>query len=135
MLSLVMFTIFTNDLSEVTKDENFSSHENEDDFLFRTDCIKCRITPAYTDDATHIIRSRTRDTNQQNLSNNLQAIANYLESNQLSVNQGKMQLMESMVHQKRTRLLGNIGRTVGSERDEKEARQSVHSQERTAQNC
>ena len=75
--------------------------------LFSENCTNCGITPAYTDDATHMVRSTTRDSNQQKLCNNLQLIANYLEANQLTVNQGKTQILETMVHQKHTKLSGN----------------------------
>ena len=92
----VMFTTFTNDMSEATKANLCPNHQITDDILFGNDCTTCGVTPAYADDVTHVVRSRQRNENQQKLCNNLQSIANYLELNQLLVNQGKTQLLESM---------------------------------------
>ena len=107
VLGPVLFTIFMNNINEATKDDLCQHHASEDDNLFGSNCLKCGITPAYADDATHIVRSNMRDNNQQQLSNNLKSIAIYLEANQLSINQGKTQLLESMVHQKRSKISGN----------------------------
>ena len=101
VLRPIMLTIFMNKMLEATKDDQCSNHDTEDNILFGNDCTDYRQTPAYADDATHVVCSRTRESNQQKMSNNLQSITNYLQSNQLSVNQDKMQLLKSMVHQKR----------------------------------
>ena len=111
VLGPILFTIFTNELSEVTKNNDCRNEEHQDDIedeeLFGDDCMDCGITPAYEDDSTHLIRHKKRPANQQQLVENLQHIADFLQSNKLTVNQDKTQIVETMVPQKRGKIIGN----------------------------
>ena len=110
VLGPVLFTIYTNELNEITMNKNCGDPEhrkNKSDKLFEYTCSKCGHTPAYADDSTHITRNTSREDNQQHLAESLSNIATFLESNRLTVNQAKTQLMETMVPQKRTRLPPN----------------------------
>ena len=110
VLGPVLFTIYTNELSEITKNTecvNPKHNKDKDKKLFGYDCNVCGITPAYADDSTHITRHKKREHNQQNMANNLTSIAEYLESNRLTVNQAKTQILETMVYQKKCKIAGN----------------------------
>ena len=76
------------------------------DKLFENKCNACGHTPAYADDSMHVTRHKRED-NQQHLAESLNDIATFLESNRLTVNQSKTQLIETKVPQKRTRLPPN----------------------------
>ena len=110
VLGPALFTIYTNELSNVTKNTDCSNTQHTQgptQKLFGNDCPQCGITPAYADDSTHVIRHATRQHNQQQLAINLQQIANHLQANQLTVNQSKTQIMETMVPQKKCKISGN----------------------------
>ena len=110
VLGPVLFTIYTNEISQVTKNtecENIEHTNTKTEKLFGQNCNNCGTTTAYADDSTHIIRHKDRNHNQQQLATNLQSIANFLQSNNLSVNQSKTQVLETMVHQRRCRTQGN----------------------------
>ena len=110
VLGPVSFTIYTNELSEATKNVNCDNSEHVEEIeedLFGQDCNKCGITPVYADDSTHVVRSTDRQINQQQLANNLQKITIFLQSNNLTVNQSKTKIMETIVPQKRCKLSGN----------------------------
>ena len=110
VLGPILFSIFTNKLSESTKDtecSNIEHTEEIDEDLFGLDCKVCGITPSYADNSNHVTISKNREQNQQLLASNLNKISNFLESNQLTVNQSKTQILETMVPQKRSKLTGN----------------------------
>ena len=101
----VLFSIFTNELSESTKDTNCNNIEHTeemDEDLFGFDCKACGITPAYADDSNHVTTHKNREHSQQLIANNLKMVSNFLESNQLTVNQAKTQIIETMVPQKKS---------------------------------
>ena len=53
------------------------------------------------------MRHRRRGHNQQQLTENLNNISNFLQANQLTVNQAKTQVLETMLPQKRCKIQGN----------------------------
>ena len=111
VLGPVFFTIFTNELEEVTKDvkcrniEHTDNVENEE--LFTQDCKNCGVNTAYADDSTSITNHKSRDQNQQQIAENLHKIATYLQSNRLTINQDKTQILEVMLPQKRSKIAGD----------------------------
>ena len=55
----------------------------------------------------YIVRHKKRNSNQQQLAKNLNDISNFLQSNQLIVNQDKTQILETMLPQKMCKIEGN----------------------------
>ena len=110
ILGPILYTVYINELSEVTADNdcNDRNHVSDKDNLFGTSCLKCGDVTAYADDATIIAASDSRTQNQTKLEENVRKIESFLTSNQLSTNKLKTTIVESMVKQKRWRMVGEI---------------------------
>ena len=106
VLGPVIYSIYTNEITEITKNEEdcheWSHQDNED--LFGQNCLNCGATTTYADDATVVVAKRTRDEIQTKLEDNLNRMTDFLESNQLVINQSKTTITETMVKQKRVRM-------------------------------
>ena len=108
VLGPLLFSIFTNELSEVVRDPECtqSSHQNTEK-MFGEECDKCGKIIQYADDTTYHIASWNRIRNQLKLKLNLNRLGEFLTSNQLSINKSKTHLEEIMLKQKRGRLHGH----------------------------
>ena len=62
--------------------------------------IMTNFSGGIADDATLIVAKKTREQLQTRLEDNLEAVTDFLESNQLVINQSKTTITESMVKQK-----------------------------------
>ena len=105
ILGPVMYTIYTNELPETTKNHRTclnQSHQSRSK-LFGEECKKCGMMTCYADDSTFVTAQKTRPENQVKIIEKLETISDFMTSNQLSINQSKTQLIEHMVKQKRAK--------------------------------
>ena len=72
--------------------------------LFGDQCDLCGNLTQYADDASYHIANKHRGQNQEKLSQNITRLADFLSSNQLTINKEKTHLVEIMIRQKRGRL-------------------------------
>ena len=95
-------------MAECVKNENCQnqSHLNNE-MLFGNDCSKCGTLTQYADDATYHIGNKLRNENQTKQTENLRNLGIFFNSNQLTINEDKTNLIEVMIKQKRGRLPKN----------------------------
>ena len=105
VLGPVLFTIYTNEISVITKELNCLDNclQNTSE-LYGTDCRKCGIVPTFADNATILVTSTNREGIQHKLETKLDNITTFLNSNSLTVNRGNTTITECMTRQKRMRL-------------------------------
>ena len=103
----LLFIIYTNELTELVKKTDCQdiSHSMRTT-LWGRQCSNCGIISQYADDTTYIVGNKSRQSNMTNLRRNLDEIAMFLEDNQLTINQGKTSLTETMIPQKRGKTPG-----------------------------
>ena len=103
----LFFLIFTNEMTEVIKQENCQNLVHTDrKTLWGKQCQQCGLLIQYADDITYVTGNKIRAKNQQNLSRNLQILSEHLQNNQLSINQSKTSLIETMIFQKKAKTPG-----------------------------
>ena len=69
VLGPLVYTLFINKMPEIIKDElNCQNFEHDpDEYLFGPNCSKCGSIPSYADDATVLISSNSRESNQNKI--------------------------------------------------------------------
>ena len=77
------------------------------DCLFRRNCPKCGFLTCYADDSTYTTSAKTREINQNTITDNLENMKTFLTANKLCVNEDKTALLEVMNIQCRCRVKGN----------------------------
>ena len=107
VLGPLLFTIYTNELPDVIVQTvcKEPAHKKSET-LFPANCNNCGSVPAYADDASCVIETKTRQMSQENVTNITEKMQNFLNSQELSVNIAKTNILESLVKQKRTKLKG-----------------------------
>ena len=80
--------------------------QNNQEYLFGTNCSTCGTLTNYADDTTLMCASNSRTDNQAKLIEGLDNIDNYLTANKLAINRTKMPISEIMIGQKRVRTEG-----------------------------
>ena len=75
--------------------------------LFTDICNICGMLPTYADDSTIVITTKTRFAAQVRIVRKVEEIKTFLDTNSLAINLTKTEIVEIMVHQKRTRMSGN----------------------------
>ena len=107
VLGPILYIIYVNEMPSVVNDPECQDPKHADTSkLFTDNCDKCGSIPTYADDSTYLVATKTRYEAQVKISENLDRIKKYLDSNSLSMNLGKTEILEVMVRQKRTRLQG-----------------------------
>ena len=90
ILGLLLYLVFTNELSEVTKDQNCTDESHQDHSkIFGNNCRKCGTVVLFADDVTYHIASKTRQRNQNKIVENLDKLQKILNDNKLALNIGK----------------------------------------------
>jgi len=107
VLGPLLYIIYVNDLPQAVKDPNCTqTAHNNNTFLYGENCHSCGILPMYADDVTFAICHSDRQHIQTRLNSVMTAIESYLQSNGLTINLDKTELMECMVRQRRTAAIG-----------------------------
>ena len=109
VLGPIMYILYINELGEIPRSERNCMNEvhYNSNNLFNTDCKDCGTILSYADDTTYVSTSKSRETNQRNITENLYKIQLFLEANNLKINPTKMTLLEIMIHQKRSKARGH----------------------------
>ena len=104
VLGPILYSLYTNELPEVIKSEScpeICHLETED--LFGRNCWKCGIAPSFTDDCTVVVARKNPDENKLLLENKLKSISEFLQNNELCINEDKTKVQNFMVKQRRAR--------------------------------
>ena len=90
-----------NEMPEIMKEERCSnpSHLNRET-LFGSNCNTCGLMVCFADDSTMIVANKRTEDNIRIMRNKLNEVSEFLESNELVVNQDKTQTQNFMVRQK-----------------------------------
>ena len=109
ILGPTMYILYINEMGEIPNDYqnciNQSHRQNEK--LFNSDCKNCGTIFGYADDSTYFCTSKSRETNLENITKNLDKIKEFLDANKLNINPSKTALIEIMLHQKQSKIKGN----------------------------
>ena len=104
----MLYSIFINDISEVTRDYECKDQTHQDvSKLFGNACSKCGTITTYADDSTYVVACKKRDENEIKLKTTLWRIRKYLLENELNMNIAKTTLLECMLPQKRGKNTGS----------------------------
>ena len=96
-----------NELPTVVNDDNCTnSVHTSNEFLFTENCENCGQIPTYADDSTVVLSTSSRFETQDKIISIIERVKTFLVANSLSLNLGKTEILETMVRQKRTRILG-----------------------------
>ena len=94
-------------MTEIVKNPDCTEPAHLDrETLWGNQCRKCGTLTQYADDITYVVGSKNRNRNQENLTRNLNELSKHLKDNQLSINQTKTQILETMISQKKTKTPG-----------------------------
>ena len=103
----ILYIIYTNEMSDIMRIKYDCQHLQQDqEFLFGSNCQTCGNITSYADDATLTSISNSRITNQDKLKDGLNEIDKYLSNNKLAINRTKTMISEVMIGQKRARTGG-----------------------------
>ena len=103
----MLFSMYTNKLpSIVNREDCTDTVHNPGEYLFGSACPNCGAVTQYADDATYLVISKDRDSNQRKITENLEVIKDFLNANHLAINESKTSVIELMNKQKRGRARG-----------------------------
>ena len=103
-----IFSLYINEMPELAKNKTEcedTSHKGTDS-LFTPNCSRCGQIVCFADDATYVSRNSDRNENQKNITRNMKNMKDYLNANDLAVNETKTAVIEVMNKQKRSRVKG-----------------------------
>ena len=109
VLGPIFYVLYVNELPSITNEADCTNQvhvRNNDSDLFTVNCDDCGQIPTYADDSTIVISTQTRFQAQERLIIIVNRIKLFLAANSLSLNIGKTEIVEVMVHQKRARQAG-----------------------------
>ena len=106
VLGPCLYTLYVNEIPDLVNNYNTCREQihNTTEYLFNLNCKQCGSLPSYADDTTFVTSSRNRNSNQTRIVEIMKSITEILNSNHLTVNQGKTLLCEMMVKQKKARM-------------------------------
>ena len=106
ILGPLLYTLFTNELTETVHDHPQENSRNQGDWpAFNMGCIDCGTVACYADDTTYSCEDEDPDCLSQKLSVRYRVISDFLVSNQLKLNDDKTKLMVLTTSQKRPSLM------------------------------
>ena len=105
VLGPLLYLIFTNELPENMKENDCLElcHNNHDD-LFGKNCDRCGQMPCFADDSTMVVAGKTTDQNIEVIRRKMEKVTDFLQSNQLVINEDKTKAQNFMVKQKRSKI-------------------------------
>ena len=107
ILGPLLYLIYTNEIGETVKDKDCKDLTHLDRTkLFGSNCGRCGLIVNYADDLTYHVANRSRNMNQQKISENLTILKDFLNDNELVINAGKTATLELMTKQKKGRTGG-----------------------------
>ena len=107
VLGPLLYTLYINELPEATNRDDCTEETHKDTTtLFPANCPKCGQIPCYADDATLAIPSKDRQDAQIRMIETMDRVKMFLNSNELTVNKAKTNIVQCMISQKRARIGG-----------------------------
>ena len=105
----ILYSLYINEMPSILRRNETcrnNLHNSRPELLFPPNCPSCPMMPSFADDATVITIGKSRPKNQQELTENLKIIKHFLNVNNLTMNESKTTVVESMVPQKRGKIGG-----------------------------
>ena len=107
VLGPILYILYVNELTNVINDPNCNDSTHKDKTkLFTDNCSKFGSIPTYAADLMYQVSTNTRFEAQEKINVNIEKIKTFLDANSLSINMDKTEILETMIRQKRTRILG-----------------------------
>ena len=105
VLGPVLYSLYTNKLPDIIKNSNCPKicHQNKED-LFGKNSFTCGQVPVFADDCTLIVADKDPERNKVKFREKLQEVTEFLNNNDLIVNQDKTTVQNYMVKQKRAKI-------------------------------
>ena len=110
VLGPILYILYINELPSLINNDNCtdkSHNRNEKSSLFTDNCSSCGQIPTYADDSTIVVTTKNRCAAQIRIIEVTNRVKEFLNANSLTINLDKSEIVESMVRQKRVRILGN----------------------------
>ena len=129
VLGPLLYTLYVNELPEAANREDCQDDTHKDDStLFPSNCNTCGQIPCYADDATLAIPSKDKQEAQTMMTDTMERVRRFLNSNELTVNKAKTHIVQCMIIQKRARIGGENPtiETVDSEGKDNTIRAQEH---------
>ena len=104
----ILYSLYINEMPSILRNPGCRDplHRHNPELLFPANCPTCPQIPSFADDASVITSSNSSTKNQQDLIDNLAKIKTFLNSNNLTMNESKTNVVEIMVPQKRANIRG-----------------------------
>ena len=97
----LLFLLYINDFPCAIEDYLCTDYSHsETETLFGENCVECGNLMLYTDDGLYVTRSKSRNTNQDNIKDKFHKIKDYLNTHGLQINESKTVLSDIMSTQK-----------------------------------
>ena len=107
VLGPVLYILCINELHNIVVDPECTVESDKNkETLFGPNYPLCGQIPFYTDNASFLISSKSRQYNQEKLRETLEKATVFLSNNDLIINQSKTILCEMMIKQKRNNIKG-----------------------------
>ena len=107
VLGPLLYLCYVNDFPAVAEEEDCDNIAHKDNTrLFGGECDLCGSITVFADDGLFLVANKSRFSNQLKIESTFIRIRDYLNSNELKLNESKTCLSEFMVSQKRTKMRG-----------------------------
>ena len=108
VLGPLLYTLYVNELPEAANRDDCNEETHKDNTtLFPANCTECGQIPCYADDATLAIPSKDRQEAQTRMMETMDRVKRFLNSNELTVNKAKTNIVQCMISQKRAMIGGD----------------------------
>ena len=108
VLGPTLYNLYINEMADTINEYDHvqTKYNDMNVNLFKDDCHSCGSLPSYADDSTFVCSSSSRQENQNRITEVLEKLRLFLNTNQLTINKSKTVLLESMLYQRRTTING-----------------------------